>query len=246
MKVAIKTIDSFDFVIGRILLKKYRVLSLLGKGWEGEVYKLLELETGIERAGKFFFPHRNPGNKTLRWNAKKLHKLRACDILIHYNTQERITFRSRQVSFLVSEYIEGVLLSDFLSRMRGKRLNNFEALHLLHGLAKGIECIHAQKEYHGDLHPYNIIVTRFGLEFDIKLVDFFHWKAATSENILDDVCDLIRIFYDAIGGAKFYSKQPKEIKEICCGLKRSLIKKKFRTARQLRAYLENMSFEKLL
>lgn len=237
---------SFEFKPGRVLAKKYKVLSLLGSGWEGEVYKLLELETGIERAGKFFFPERNVKNKTLRFCAKKLHKLRYCDILIHYNTQEQIIFQRQRISFLVSEYVEGILLSDFLSGLPRKRLDSFHALHLLYALAKGIECIHGLREYHGDLHPQNIIVTRLGLNFDLKLIDLFHWKAATSENIHDDVCDLIRIFYDAIGGPKAYPKQPREIKQVVCGLKRSLILKKFKSARHLRMFLENMRFDSLL
>ena len=244
--MAKKDITSFDFEPGRILARKYRIVSLLGTGWEGEVYKLLELETNIERAGKFFFPHRNRGNKALRFYAKILHRLRHCEMLIHYNTQETMIFRSQPISFLVSEYVEGMLLSDFLDRMPGKKLHRFEALHLLHALSKGLECVHNQKEYHGDLHPYNIIVTGCGLEFKLKLIDMFHWQAATAENIRDDIYDLIRIFYDSLGGAKTYSKQPKEIKQIICGLKKTLIRKKYKTARQLRAYLENMWLDSLL
>ena len=70
----------------------------------------------------------------------------------------------------------------------------------------------------------------------------FHWGPGRTENIHNDVCDLIRIFYDALGGQKFYSKQPPEVKAICCGLKKSLILKKFRTAGQLREYLETMQW----
>ncbi len=242
----IKNITSFDFEPGRILVKKYRVISRLGMGWEGEVYKLTELETGIERAGKFFFPHRNTGNRALRFYAKILHRLRHCSILIQYNTQEMMIFRGRRIAFLVSEYVEGILLSDFLKRQPGKKLNRFEALHLLHALAKGLDCVHSRKEYHGDLHPYNIIITGYGLEFTLKLIDMFHWQAATAENIRDDIYDLIRIFYDSLGGAKTYAKQPQEIKQIICGLKKTLIRKKYRTARQLRAYLENMWLDSLL
>ena len=244
--MAAKNIASFDFVPGRILARKYKIVSRLGTGWEGEVYKLLELETKIERAGKFFFPHRNKGNKAIRFYAKILHKLSHCEMLIHYNTQETMTFRGERISFLVSEYVEGILLSDFLSAMPGKKLHRFEALHLLHALAKGLECVHNRREYHGDLHPYNIFVTGYGLEFKLKLLDMFHWQAATAENIRDDIYDLMRIFYDSLGGAKTYSKQPKEIKQIVCGLKKTLIRKKYKTAGQLRAYLENMWLDSLL
>jgi len=233
-------ITRFGFLPGTIVADKYEVVSQLGKGWEGEVYLLRERGTGIERAAKFWFPHRNPRNRAIRFYAKKLHKLRQCPILIRYHTQETTLHDGLPIRFLVSEYVEGEQLSRFLSRQPGKRLSVFQALHLLHALAAGIEPIHELGEYHGDLHDDNIIIRRYGLSFDLKLVDLFHWGATRPENIRDDVCLLIRIFHDALGGRRHYAKQPPEVKEICCGLKRSLIVKKFRNAGQLRRYLETM------
>jgi serine/threonine protein kinase len=233
-------IETFDLYPGRILARKYEVISLLGTGWEGEVYKVRELSTGIERAAKFFFPQRNPRDRTVNFYAKKLHKLRHCPILIQYHTQEKILFRRQPLTFLVSDYVEGDLLHDFLLKQPGKRLSAFQAMHLLHALASGITMIHNLREYHGDLHTENIIVRRYGLGFDIKLIDMIHWGAPRPVNIHDDVCDLIRIFYDSIGGVKHYAKQSAEAKAICCGLKRSLILQKFRTAGQLREFLETL------
>ncbi len=233
-------LESFDLYPGRILARKYAVVSLLGAGWEGEVYKVRELATGIERAAKFFFPERNPRDRTINFYAKKLHKLRHCPILIQYHTQEQIMFQREPLTFLVSEYVEGELLSKFLARQPGGRLGAFQAMHLLYELAKGIAIIHNLREYHGDLHTDNVIVRRYGLGFDVKLIDMIQWHAPRPENIQDDVCDLIRLFYDAMGGGRHYPKQPHEIKEICCGLKRSLILKKFRTAGRLCEYLETM------
>ena len=60
------------------------MVSLLGSGWEGEVYLVRELVTGIERAAKLFFPNRNPNNRVATAYAKKLYKLRACEALIQY------------------------------------------------------------------------------------------------------------------------------------------------------------------
>ncbi|MFP5505438.1 MAG: protein kinase, partial [Gammaproteobacteria bacterium] len=199
--------------------------------------------TGIDRAAKFFFPHRNPRDRTATFYACKLHKLRHCPIVIQYHTQETILYRGVPISFLVSDFVEGDLLSEFLSKQPGKRLSAFQGLHLLHALASGIECIHQMREYHGDLHAENIIVQRYGIGFDLKLLDLFHWGAPKKENIHDDVVDLIRIFYDAIGGKKHYARQPRQIKAICCGLKRTLILKKFRSAGQLREYLENIEWD---
>lgn len=237
-------IDSFGFEPGRILARKYEVISLLGGGWEGEVYRIRECLTGIERTAKFFFPHRNHKDKIATFYARKLHKFCRCPMIIAYLTQEVITYKGMKITFLVSDYAEGELLSQFLARQPGRRLTAFQGLHLLHALAAGIECIHRMKEYHGDLHSENIIVQRYGLGFHLKLLDMFYRGAPKVENIHDDVCDLIRIFYDAIGGQKYYAKQLPEVKAICCGLKRSLILKKFRSAGQLKDYLETMEWQR--
>lgn len=235
-------IDDFDLPPGRVIAGKYHIVGRLGSGWEGEVYKVVEIRTGIERTAKLFYPHRNEKNRTLRRYAQKLHKLRKCPILIKYATEEVFRYRRTVVSFLVSEYVGGDLLVDFLNTRPGKRLTPFEALHLLYNLTKGIESIHQMNEYHGDLHMENIIVGKFGLEFDLKLIDLFHWDFPKRENRQDDICDLVRIFYDCMGGAKFYPRQPPAVKYICCGLRRSLILKKFKTVSQLRKHIETMDW----
>lgn len=233
----------FRFSPGTILADKYEVISKLGSGWEGEVYRVSEIGLGVERAAKLFFPHRNRKNHATRFYARKLHKLRECPILIHYHNQELLDYRGHTVTCLISEFVEGELLSRFLKRQPGRKISVFEGLHLLHTLAAGVEMIHKAGEYHGDLHDENIIIRRKGIHFDFKLVDMFNWGKPSADNIRDDVCDLIRVFYDAIGGAKQYSRHRKEIKSICCGLKRSLIIKKYRTAGKLREYLENMVWD---
>ncbi|MCG8379042.1 MAG: protein kinase, partial [Proteobacteria bacterium] len=199
--------------------------------------------TGIERTAKFFFPERNIKDRALKFYARKLHKLRKCPIVIQYSTQDTITYRRTPISFLVSEFVEGELLTEYLNRQPGKRLHPFQAMHLLYALAKGIECIHSTNEYHGDLHMDNIIVQKVGLDYNLKLLDMFHWQEPRASNIRGDVMDLIRIFYDALGGKKYYAKQPPEIKAICCGLKHSLALKKFNSAGKLRQYLENMKWD---
>jgi len=233
-----KKLDSFSLTPGRILAGKYEVISFLGGGWEGEVYRVRETITGIERAAKLFFPHRNLKDKASLIYAKKLYKLKDCPILIQYHTHEKVHVRGTTTTALISEYVEGDLLSQYIAKQRGKAIPIFQGIHLLHALATGVETIPTLGEYHGDLHSDNIIVRRLGLSFDLKLIDLYHWGRFTREDRDNDICDLINLFYQAIGGRKRYKDHPQEIKDICCGLKRSIILKKFKTVSALKVHLE--------
>lgn len=236
-------ITQFAYPTGQVLAGKYQIVTQLGCGWEGEVYLVRELGTGIDRAAKLFFPSRNRNNKVSRAYAKKLHRLRRCESLVQYVNQETITFQGQQVALLVSEFVDGEPLNHYLAKQRGRRLPEFEALHLLHALAKGLEPIHAAREYHGDLHGENVMVYRTGLRYQIKLLDFYIRRESTQrENIQDDVCDMARLLYDLIGGRRFYARQSPQIKGICCGLKRTLIVRKFRHAGRLRQHLETLQW----
>lgn len=235
-------IRAFDLQPGRILARKYEVVRRLGSGWEGEVYKIQERGTDIERAAKLFFPERNLRNKAADAYAKKLHLLKDCPVVIQYHLQETVRFRGTPVTVLISEFVDGELLSEHVRRQPGKRLHVFQGAHLLHALACGIEAIHNQGQCHGDLHDENIIVRRLGLSYELKILDLFNWGSAGRAGRYDDICDLIRVFYDALGGRARYASQPREVKAICCGLKRSLILKKFRTARGLRVHLEKQNW----
>lgn len=236
--MTMRNFTSFDLPPGKSIAGKYKVISRLGSGWEGEVYKVNEEKTGIERAAKFFYPQRNIKDKLAKRYAQKLHKLSQCSLLIQYHTQEQIYYQKTPITVLISEYIEGILLSDFLKNLRGNKLDPFRALHLLYALVKGIEEIHLRNEYHGDLHTDNIIVNKFGLHFHLKLLDLFHYGTSRPEFLKEDLLGLIKIFHETLGGSKAYKNHPQAIKNICCGLKKSLIIKKFKTTSQLREHLE--------
>jgi serine/threonine protein kinase len=237
------SIEEFKFRPGTIIANKYEVFERLGSGWEGEVYRVVEIESGVERAAKFFFPIRNPKNKVAAINARKVHRLSYCPIIIRYHTQEIIEYQNQSVTCVISEYFDGEILTNFIQRQEGKRVSIMQGLIFLHSLARGLESLHRMGEYHGDLHHENILIKRHGLGFDIKLLDLHHWGDSRKANIDEDICNSIRVFYDIVGGATRYAKQPIEVKEICLGLKKSLILKKFRSAPDLKKHLETIEWQ---
>lgn len=235
-------IKCFDFEAGKKIAGKYKIIEKLGSGWEGEVYKIEEFNTQIIRAAKFFFPHRNIKNKESNKYAKKLHKLSNCPLVIQYHNIEFIQFKGFKISCLISEFVEGEILSEFIKNQKNKKLDLYSGLQLLHNLVTGLEDMHRFGEYHGDLHSDNIIVKRYGLGFQVKLLDMYDWKDGKVLNRMEDIVNSIKIFVETIGGKKQYSKLPREIKEICLGLRKDLILQKFKTASQLRGYIENINW----
>ena len=117
---------------------------------------------------------------------------------------------------------------------------------LRHSIRKRSFALHREligagrNDYHGDLHTDNVIVEKCGVRFNVKLLDMFHWGPPRAENLQADITDLIRIFYDVLGGQRYYRSQPQAVKDICCGLKRTLVLSKFRTAGKLVRHLETL------
>ncbi len=227
---------------GDLVAGKYRVLEVLGKGWEANVYLVREKKTGIDRTLKIYHPIRDPRDRTVSWSARKLHRLGHCPVLLQYRTQEEVEMDGRHCTVLVADFEHGESLAAFLKRQPGRRLDFFQALHLLRALAEGLEPIHDLGEYHGDIHDENIIVRRAGTGFHVKLLDLLDLGPARSALVRQDVHQMVRVFYDVLGGARHYRHHPPEIKGIVCGLKSSLMDRKFRSAGQLLQYLDTLEW----
>lgn len=241
-KPKLPKIDKFDLPPGRRIAGIYLVEEFLGGGFEGEVYKVVEERTGISRTAKLFFPHRNEKDREARSFAQKLERLRDCSIVIQYHHAETMKVRRQPVTCLISEYVDGVQMSQYIQSHAGKRMPPFKALHLFYALVSGLDEIHWKNEYHGDLHSENILVKPRGIFFDVKLVDFFHRGRSNKEHRQGDIVEAMHLLYESIGGRKFYANTPQEVKSICLGLRRDLILKTFPTARHLLERLENFEW----
>ena len=161
---------------------------------------------------------------------------------MNYHSQEIIEYEGHNVACIISEFIDGEMLSDFLKRFRSGKLGVFQAVHLLYDLTLGVESIHLNGEYHGDLHVDNIIIKRFGLGFDLKVIDMHHWGDSKKDNRDEDIVKVIHLFYEVLGGKKFYKSHPPEIKSIIKGLKRTLILGEYKTISHLRIHLETLNW----
>lgn len=232
---------SFNFQKGLTISNKYTILEFIGSGSEGEVYLIEEKKTKILRAAKFFYPTKNRHNASLKFYAKKLHKLNKCSIVISYHTEDSFDHDNKTINFIVSEYIKGVMISTYLNQFPKKQLPYYQALHIFYELVKGIQEIHALNEYHGDIHTDNIMLESFGLSPNLKIVDMYNWKNdSLAQNKKDDLYNVVAVLHEILGGKKTYKLHPQYIKDICVGLQYKRIISKFKSIAGIQKYLENI------
>jgi eukaryotic-like serine/threonine-protein kinase len=132
----------------------YELVSLIGKGGMGEVWKGRDTRLQRDVAIKFCA---NEFSGRFKREAKAIAALNHPNICTLYDIGP---------DYLVMEYIEG-------APPRGP-LAPSEALRLALGIAAGLEAAHARGITHRDLKPANILVTQSGLkllDFGLALVD---------------------------------------------------------------------------
>jgi hypothetical protein len=106
----------------------------------------------------------------------------------------------------------------------------------------GIAPIHARGEYHGDIHDDNIMIRRQGINFEVKLLDFFDLGRPTRGKIHKDVLNLVEVFHVIVGGRDKYARQPKVVKDIIRGGKDSLVLERFQSAGDIQRHLETLTW----
>ena len=120
MHKATRRIKRFDLQPGQSFGGKYTIEAFLGGGVEGEVYKVLENRTKIRRAAKLFYPTHNERDQAARAYARKLENLRNCPLVIQYHNAETLLFEDTEVTCLLSDYVDGILLSQYVANSARK------------------------------------------------------------------------------------------------------------------------------
>src|SRR4051812_37634144 len=155
--------DSGPSLVGREL-GGYRILSLLGMGGMGEVYKAVDLKLERDAALKVLgrLGTSDPGKlKRFRDEARFASGLNHPNIVTVYGVGE-----DRGIDFLAMEFVDGRTLRDLCAE---SALSVDRVLDLAVQMADALSTAHAVGIVHGDLKPENAMVTRDGL---LKVVDF--------------------------------------------------------------------------
>jgi Tol biopolymer transport system component len=160
----------------------YQVLSKLGEGGMGEVYRARDLKLNREVAMKVL-PEaftRNPDRLSrFKREAQVLASLNHPNIAAIYGFEESsASADSRQsaVQALVLELVEGPTLAD---RIAQRPVPELEALRIAKQIAEALEAAHEQGIVHRDLKPANIKVRP---DDTVKVLDFGLAKIAAADS----------------------------------------------------------------
>ena len=238
-------ITTYALAPGRRIGSAYQVEHRIGGGAEGEVYRVREKRTGILRAAKIFFPHSDPKCRLPARQARKLEALRDCPIVLQFFHIEEIRIGGAKTTAMISAYSPGLTLYEWLKHYRGRRASPFVALTILHRLAAGLEDSHDRGEYHADVHTENILIRQTGVDFELKLIDFYDWGRPSRAKQQNDILQAVRVLFDMIGGAKAYRTTTPEVRAICRGLRSDLILRRFPSIAALRLHLEDFEPESM-
>jgi len=145
-------------------LGPYKILSLLGAGGMGEVYRAKDNRIGREVAIKVLPPALSADADHLR---RFEQEARAAGRLNHPNILALYDVGTHEGSpYIVSELLQGETLRD---RLRGKPLPLRKAIDLAVQMARGLAAAHENGIVHRDLKPENLFITTNG---HLKILDF--------------------------------------------------------------------------
>ena len=158
-------------------LGTYEVLSSLGAGGMGEVYRARDTKLGRQVAIKLLLEEVSQDTERL---ARFEREARVLASLNHNNIATLYGFEQEGDSrFLVMELVEGETLAD---RIRRGAIPVDEAISIFIQIAEALEAAHEQGVVHRDLKPANIKVRDDGT---VKVLDFGLAKALASEQPVD-------------------------------------------------------------
>jgi serine/threonine-protein kinase len=145
-------------------LGPYRIVSPLGSGGMGEVYRALDLRLSREVAVKILPEHLAEDREAL---GRFQREARALAALCHPHILTVHDFGTDQnVTYLVTELLEGETLG---ARLAAAPLPWQKALEVGRALAEGLAAAHSRGLVHRDLKPDNVFLTSDG---GVKILDF--------------------------------------------------------------------------
>lgn len=170
-----------DFQEGELLLGQYQILSKLGEGRFGKVYKVKVLKG------------RNKGRTLAMKVAKDLEFIpylwKEVQTLILFNHPHIVAMisylykKEKRELYVLYEYMDTGNLREYVSK-KGK-LEEKEAIKILSHVARGLEFLHSRGYIHGDVKPENVFGKRVLNSILWKIGDFGLMRIRGESGVID-------------------------------------------------------------
>lgn len=158
---------------GDVLRDRYELISVLGRGSTGTVYKAVDRHRAHLSATarcvavkvlKLNYPDRPDELGQLE------HEFHQAQSLSHPNVVSVFDLdRDGNVYFIVMELLEGELLADILKRLDGQPMARHFALGIISSVGAALSYAHRRDIVHADIKPRNIMITTAG---EVRVLDF--------------------------------------------------------------------------
>jgi serine/threonine-protein kinase len=150
--------------VGRVFADRYEILSVLGKGATGTVFRARDRELDDELALKVLSVEADTGAQAERVRQE----IRLARQITHPNVVRAYDFGEADGQrYLSMEYVPGTTLRELIDRHGGLELT--PALQVAKQICRGLAAVHKAGIVHGDLKPQNVMVMANGIA---KLMDF--------------------------------------------------------------------------
>ncbi|HTQ57830.1 MAG TPA: serine/threonine-protein kinase [Bryobacteraceae bacterium] len=157
--------DEGRFVPGTLVAGRYRIISLLGRGGMGEVYRATDLTLAQAVALKFL-PDAGPDH--LRALERFHNEVRIARQVSHPNVCRVYDVGEADgMPYISMEYVDGEDLASLLQRIG--RLPADKALEIARKICAGVAAAHDKGVIHRDLKPANIMLDKRG---NVVVMDF--------------------------------------------------------------------------
>lgn len=170
---------------GTILADHFIVGTVIGVGGFGIIYKCYDTTLGVIVAIKEFYPaglvNRAPGEKkvgllsgekTKKYQEQIKRFLMEARSIAHFGKARDIVnvydfFEENNTAYIIMEYIDGVLLKDYLEKAGQMEVKT--AMAIIEPVVEAVKKIHAQGIIHRDISPDNIFIAS---DEAVKVFDF--------------------------------------------------------------------------
>lgn len=185
-----------------ILGSRYEVLSYLGRGGMGSVFKVKDLELGSIFAVKIL----NPGLAQQKESLKRFETEAKASMQLsnpHLAASYAYGFGSDHTPYLVMDYLEGKTLEQIIKD--SGPLEQTRAVELFLQLCEGLAEAHSKGVIHRDIKPSNIMIVKRG---DVELAKLFDFGIAKAmpELALDLTSDMTKAG-DLIGSPHYMAPE---------------------------------------